>query len=388
MGAGLYVHIPFCVKKCSYCDFNSFCVESMPGEREVFLDYLIRELRMQTLRLRDKSLSSIFIGGGTPSLLQSQEMHRLMDAIHANFKVEAGAEITMEANPKTLSEAKLRDMRSLGINRLSMGLQAAQNRILQLLGRVHTYEDFVENYKQARKAGFENINIDVMFSIPTQTIGEWVDTLCKVTGLEPEHISAYSLIVEEGTKMQSLIDQGILNELDERSDRRMYHACRSFLRKKGYAQYEISNFARVGYESRHNIMYWKCSDYLGLGPGAHSYIDGERFCNLEGLREYFESIDKDVVPIESSNRLILKDKIEEAMFMGLRMNEGLDLQVLSKKLGADLKGMYSEKIEKLVGQRLLKRVVKNGSEMIALTNKGIDLSNSVFVEFLLEDDAM
>ncbi|AHM56740.1 oxygen-independent coproporphyrinogen-III oxidase 1 [Peptoclostridium acidaminophilum DSM 3953] len=387
MGIGLYVHIPFCIKKCSYCDFNSFCVENVIDERKVYTKYLLKELSMHACRLKDKSLSSIFIGGGTPSLLHSSEMSELMDEIHSSFDVEPGAEITMEANPKTLSEAKLKDMRSIGINRLSMGLQAAQNRLLELLGRIHTYEDFVENYNQARKAGFENISIDVMFSIPTQTLGEWMDTLGNVTRLEPEHISAYSLIVEEGTKVQSLIEQGILSELDEKTDRRMYHACRSMLFKKGYAQYEISNFSKSGYESRHNIMYWKCGDYLGVGPGAHSYIDGKRFSDFEGLGKYFESIDKGFLPVEGEKTLSLAEKIEEAMFMGLRMNEGIDMRELSKKLGADLNGIYAEKVEMLISRKLLKRIYKDEREMIALTNRGIDLSNSVFVEFLLEDEA-
>ncbi|KDR95055.1 oxygen-independent coproporphyrinogen-3 oxidase [Peptoclostridium litorale DSM 5388] len=384
MDAGLYVHIPFCVKKCSYCDFNSFPIGKHCEKTGQYVDYLVREMEIQSKAASQYEFSSVFVGGGTPTILCEEGIELLFEGIYKNFNIAKGAEITMEANPKTLSEGKLKVIKKCGVNRLSMGLQAAQENILQILGRIHSYEDFVENYDQARMAGFENINVDLMFSIPGQTFEDWMDTLEKVTSLSPEHISAYSLIVEEGTPICESIERGGLVELDEDTDRKMYHEGIKFLKDRGYVQYEISNFSKPGHESAHNIKYWRCSDYVGLGPGAHSYMNGVRHSNCSSLEEYYASIDEKRPPVNWSEAISQKQQMEETMFMGLRMNEGVSKGEFYKKFNVEFDEVYGDKVDVLEEKGLLEIKEYRGDKRVCLTLHGIDISNTVFIEFLID----
>ena len=384
MDAGLYIHIPFCVKKCSYCDFNSFPIGKHCEKTGQYVDYLVREMEIQSKAASQYEFSSLFIGGGTPTILCEEGIALLFEGIYKNFNIAKGAEITMEANPKTLSEGKLKVIKECGVNRLSMGLQAAQEKVLCILGRIHSYEDFVENYNQARRAGFENINVDLMFSIPGQTFEDWMDTLEKVTSLSPEHISAYSLIVEDGTPICEKIENGELVELDDDTDRKMYHEGVKFLRERGYIQYEISNFSKQGYESAHNIKYWRCSDYVGLGPGAHSYMNGLRYSNCSTLEEYFTSIDENRPPVNWSEAISKKQQMEEMMFMGLRMNEGVSKEEFYKKFNVEFDEVYGDKVDVLEEKGLLEIKEYRGDKRVCLTPHGIDISNTVFIEFLID----
>ncbi len=384
MDAGLYIHIPFCVKKCSYCDFNSFPIGKHCEKTGQYVDYLAREMEIQSYAAAGYEFSSVFVGGGTPTILCEEQIENLFKGIYKNFNITDDAEITIEANPKTLSEGKLKKIKECGVNRLSIGLQASQENILGILERIHSYEDFVENYNQARRAGFDNISVDLMFSIPGQTFEDWMETLEKVTGLSPEHISAYSLIVEEGTPICERIERGELSELDEETDRRMYHEGIKFLKGKGYIQYEISNFSKPGYESAHNIKYWRCNDYVGLGPGAHSYMGGVRYSNCSALEEYYSSIDEKRPPVNWSETISKKQQMEEMMFMGLRMNEGVSKEEFYKKFSVRFDEIYGEKTDDLEAKGLLEMKEYEGDERVCLTPRGIDISNTVFVEFLID----
>lgn len=313
----LYIHIPFCVRKCLYCDFPSFS-----GMESIFDDYvrmLCREIDETYSDYRGMEVKSIFVGGGTPSVLPPALLGRISDKIFSRFDVDSKAEITIETNPGTLDAKKLAEMKSMYFNRLSMGLQAWQDRLLKKLGRIHTADEFETNFLQARDAGFKNINVDLMFALPAQSLDDWQETLEKVIKLRPEHISAYSLIIEEGTPFFDMFDRGELKETDEETDRKMYYLAKEMLSDKSYKQYEISNFAREGFECYHNKVYWRTEEYQGFGLGAHSYADGVRFHNTYDMKEYLRGegfrLDKEF--------LSLQEKQEEFMFMGLRMNEGV-----------------------------------------------------------------
>ncbi|KXZ40092.1 oxygen-independent coproporphyrinogen-3 oxidase [Alkalithermobacter thermoalcaliphilus JW-YL-7 = DSM 7308] len=373
MSIGLYIHIPFCIRKCNYCDFVSYEITS--EKREKFIKNIIKEMKLYSDI--DKVISSIFIGGGTPTILNEIELEYILSSIGKYFKIKKDAEITIESNPGTLSKEKLKVLYSLGVNRLSIGLQAYQDKHLRLLGRIHTFKEFEENFQNAVEAGFENINVDLMFSLPDQTINEWVETLQKVVSLNPKHISAYSLIIEEGTKLYDIYESNKIN-IDENLDRKMYYFAKKYLKENGYKQYEISNFAKDGYECKHNIIYWKTKEYIGLGPSAHSYLNGIRFSNFACLDRYCKELEKGNKPIQEKIKLTEKEKLEETIFMGLRMNEGIDMEKINKKFGIDFIKIYGETINKLIE----KGYIKLNNNNISLTDKGIDLSNKVFIEFL------
>ena len=282
----LYLHIPFCVKKCDYCDFLSFPAdESIKRE---YVETLKREIEKVGERYRNCQVSTIFVGGGTPSILNSSYIVEIFDVLRRKFHVAGNAEISMEVNPGTVTKEKLSDWRRAGINRLSMGLQSADNRELKRLGRIHTWEDFLESFRRAREEGFSNLNVDLMSALPGQTMDGWMETLKRTAAQEPEHISAYSLIIEEGTPFYERYGgkKGEALLPDEDTDRDMYHKTREFLASCGYERYEISNYAKPGRECRHNIGYWTGVPYLGLGLGAASYIEGIRFSNTRNLKEY------------------------------------------------------------------------------------------------------
>ena len=368
----LYIHIPFCVRKCLYCDFPSFS-----GMESIFDDYvrmLCREIDETYSDYRGMEVKSIFVGGGTPSVLPPALLGRISDKIFSRFDVDSKAEITIETNPGTLDAKKLAEMKSMYFNRLSMGLQAWQDRLLKKLGRIHTADEFETNFLQARDAGFKNINVDLMFALPAQSLDDWQETLEKVIKLRPEHISAYSLIIEEGTPFFDMFDRGELKETDEETDRKMYYLAKEMLSDKSYKQYEISNFAKEGFECYHNKVYWRTEEYQGFGLGAHSYSDGVRFHNTYDMKEYLRGeglrMDKEF--------LSLQEKQEEFMFTGLRMNEGVSEAEFLRRFGESMDSAYGDEIKELISEELL--VKKDGR--LSLTDRGVDISNSVFEKFI------
>lgn len=388
---GLYVHIPFCVKKCKYCDFNSYkmdidlkkrYIEDLKIEMELYSNKLYKDNKYKnkeccSLNKNDK-ITSIFVGGGTPSILTSDEIREVFMSIKEMFYIDDNAEITIECNPGTLTLEKLKTMKDIGINRLSIGLQAIQEKHLNFIGRIHTYEEFEKNYKDALSVGFKNINIDLMYSLPNQTLCDWKETLEKVVHLNPTHISAYSLTLEEGTELYNMYESNKFELIDENIDIEMYEYTINYLRSKGYNQYEISNYSKEGFNCKHNILYWECKPYIGIGAGASGYINENRYNSVESLEDYHLSLVKREKPIQENEILSEKDMIEEKIFMGLRMNKGIKFEDFKKKFGIDFKDKYSKQIEMLSARKL----INQSFEGIQLTQKGREISNSVFIEFM------
>ncbi|MEA4847431.1 MAG: radical SAM family heme chaperone HemW [Clostridiaceae bacterium] len=369
---GLYIHIPFCRSKCLYCDFNSYpCREDDAPE---YTAALLRELQAYQERY-DFIYKTVFIGGGTPTVINYRLIGGIMEKIGPRIK--AGAEISMESNPGTVTFDTLKYYRSIGINRLSIGLQAWQEGLLRDMGRIHTREDFLKAYDWARKASFENINADLIFALPNQTSDMWKETLDKVISLGVDHISCYSLILEEGTKLYELYKEEKVQLPDEELDREMYGAAVDTLGSCGYPQYEISNFARKGMECKHNLIYWRNEEYLGVGAGSHSKLDGIRFWNHKGIDNYNSLIMEGKLPIEGQEELSAEDDMWETIFLALRLNEGLDMADFESKYGVDFRARYGSTLNKLAAQGL----VFIEADKLKLTDRGRDLSNSVFIEF-------
>lgn len=376
----LYIHIPFCIKKCNYCDFLSF--PSNEERREIYVQSLINEIE-QTGKLLDKdayAVRSIFIGGGTPSLLSGKQIERIMLAVRNAFFIMEEAEITMETNPGTLTKENVFSYKKAGVNRFSMGLQSADDACLHLLGRIHTWEEFLKSYELARKAGFEHINVDLMSGLPGQTVSIYRRTLEKVMALQPEHISAYSLILEEGTPFGE--SEEIQKKIpDEETDREMYQLTKEVLAENGYERYEISNYARKGKECIHNLGYWSGIPYLGFGLGASSYFEGTRFSNEKNLEKYQK---KPYVPFmmrEDYTVLSEKDEIEEFMFLGLRKRAGISEREFKERFRVGLKDIYGKVIAKYEEMDLLEWTVDG--KMLRLTDAGIDVSDYIFCDFML-----
>ncbi|MBS4840213.1 MULTISPECIES: radical SAM family heme chaperone HemW [Clostridium] len=369
----LYIHIPFCKQKCLYCDFPSYA-----GKESLINEY-IRALNEEILRKCSKyKIASIFVGGGTPSYLNEINLESLLKTINLlDFKDDF--EFTIECNPGTLNEEKLVLMKNYNVNRISMGLQTTNDNLLKEIGRIHSFEDFKKNYNQARKAGFENINVDLMFGLPNQHMKDWKASLKDVMSLEPDHISAYSLIIEEGTCFYNLYNNDKLNIPNEEEERSMYLFTKGFLEDYGYNQYEISNYAKVNKECFHNKVYWKCNEYLGLGVSASSFVDEKRFKNIDDIKIYIEKINNNEDVTEEIHVNNINDDMEEFMFMGLRMIEGINLKTFKKRFGKDVFDIYDEVIKNNIKKGLL--VVD--SEKLYLSEKGIELSNYVMSDFIL-----
>ena len=364
----IYIHIPFCVQKCGYCDFLSVPADKVV--REQYIEALTEEIRQQESMGFRYKVTSIFIGGGTPSILEGPQTGELLKEIQKHFIVGADAEITVECNPGTLTEDKLSCYRQSGVNRLSLGLQSADNRELKMLGRIHTYEDFLESFFLARKLGFNNLNVDLMSALPGQTRESWQETLRQVLTLNPEHISAYSLIIEENTPFYERFSLGGREEHllpDEDTERQIYYDTRDILETAGYERYEISNYAKPGFACRHNLGYWERKEYLGLGLGASSLIKGVRYQNHRGLSAYLAGD----YAHEEVQKLTRQEEQEEIMFLGLRKTEGI-------LLTEELLDVYKETVERLKKQGLLFRE----GNRIRLTDLGIDVSNYALAEFL------
>lgn len=389
----LYVHIPFCVKKCRYCDFLSG--PSRAEERRRYLDALACEIA--NTRLEGADVSSIFIGGGTPSVLETGQMEQLFSLLHQHFRILPDAEITIECNPGTADQEKLRAYRKMGINRLSLGVQSFHDPELRLLGRIHTARQARDCFLMARAAGFRNINLDLMSALPGQSFSVWMDNLKEAAALEPEHISAYSLIIEEGTPFAVSYRDGSLPPLpDEETDRRMYHETKCFLETCGYHRYEISNYARDGYECAHNIGYWTGDTYLGFGAGASSYAGGVRFSNqrdlsaycaaAEKLREHpcgSSGFDEALTQLRADKTVLTRDdEFEEFMFLGLRMTKGISTADFQKRFGVPLDAVYHKEIADNIAKGLLD--FKGGR--LFLTEFGTDVCNTVMADFIRTAD--
>ena len=368
----IYIHIPFCVKKCDYCDFLSG--PSGPEEQSDYVQALLREIDA-VKEGKGRSVSSIFIGGGTPSVLDAGFIGEILNRIRNKFQIQNDAEITIEANPGTADYGKLQAYRDYGINRLSIGLQSPDDRELKILGRIHNYEQFLETYKKARKAGFDNINIDLMSAIPDQTYKGWEKNLRTVAELEPEHISAYSLIIEEGTPFAARQ----LNLPDEDTEYNMYEATARILKEYGYKQYEISNYAKRDMACRHNVGYWTRQDYLGFGLGASSLYGKERFSNTADRKKYLENSFSPELIREREPILSREDEMAEFMFLGLRMTEGVARTDFEQIFGCCIEQIYGDVLKKYESMGLLQE--KNGR--IFLSRAGIHVSNSVMADFLL-----
>ncbi len=380
----LYVHIPFCAQKCSYCDFLSMPAESTV--KKAYIRKLKEEIAFWAPKFTDRQVISVFFGGGTPSILPPGEICSLLSCIKEGFTVAKDAEISIECNPGTLEVLKLRAYRAAGINRLSLGLQSADDRELKLLGRIHTYADFLESFDGARKEGFHNINVDLMSALPGQTPASWQQTLKKVVALKPEHISAYSLIIEEGTPFHKVY--GYDDETrrkgekplflpSEEEEREMYQFTGEYLGEKGYERYEISNYAKPGKACRHNIGYWDRTEYLGLGLGASSLIDHCRFSNETNMTLYL----KEPFVEHTYQPLSRREQMEEFMFLGLRMMEGVSKASFFEEFSLGLETVYGKEIDSLCREGLLAQ--KDGR--IFLTEQGIDISNYVFSQFIMEE---
>lgn len=384
---GIYVHIPFCKHKCYYCDFISFADKnSLIDEYIKWLKYEIKEVGQGNRLDYENKLDdlvfvkTIYIGGGTPSFIESKYITEILKTIKENFVVDEDAEITMEMNPGTVNENKLKDYYNCGINRLSIGLQETNNALLKEIGRIHTYEDFKNTYSLVRNVGFKNINVDLMLGLPNQSILDLENSINKIINLNPEHISVYSLILEENTVLKNKVDQSILTLPEDEMERKMYYTVKNMLENNGYIHYEISNFAKKGFESKHNLDCWNQKEYMGFGAAAHSYTNNFRFSNIENIEEYINNFknnkeEDNLIFHEKQNR---ESKMKEYMMLGLRKIEGVNIQQFKNKFVENPIFIFRKEIEKLVNEELLE---VNGN-FIKLTKKGLDLANLVWEEFV------
>ncbi len=374
---GIYVHIPFCKQKCLYCDFISYsnklnCVEK-------YIERLKKEIDDVSSKIDVNSniVNTIYIGGGTPSYINEKYISEILEKLKTKFIIEENVEVTLEVNPGTANKEKLEYYKKIGVNRLSIGLQSTNDSILKLLGRIHNYEEFTNVYYEARNAGFKNINIDLIIGVPTQTIEEVKDSISKILNLNPEHVSVYSLIVEENTPLEEKISKGELALPEEELEREMYWYTKNELQNNGYKHYEISNFSKVGKESKHNVNCWNQEKYLGFGVAAHSYFDNQRYSNTDSLEEYIN--EEEIYRIRTVNEIqTLEDKEKEYMLLGLRKIEGINISEFKRKFIDNPIYLYRNEIDKLVKEEL----IEVDLDYIKLTKKGIDLANLVWEEFV------
>lgn len=376
---GIYIHIPFCRKKCLYCDFYSEPCDDARLRAE-YTKALIGEINYYGQKYsKNLKADTIFFGGGTPSLMESELIDSIIKALKKAFSITEDAEITMECNPATLDNEKLRGYKAAGVNRLSIGSQSFDEEVLSGLGRIHSAKDIETTVKAAREAGFDNISLDLMFAVPKQTMAKWKDSLEKTLNLKPEHLSFYSLEIAEGTPFGKMHEEGTLEETSIEEDRKMYHYALERIKAAGYNHYEISNACLPGREARHNLKYWNLSDYLGLGPSAHSYIGGERHSNSADLRRYIEAGGVDC--IEESYINDLEDDAVEYTFTALRTKEGVSFKVFREKFGKEFWDFHSKAKKEFEGY-VQGGFAEEDCEHIALTQKGIDISNKIMALFV------
>lgn len=371
---GIYIHIPFCKRKCYYCDFVSY--SNKCEQISKYIDAVIREI--DTYELEKYNVTTIYIGGGTPSYIDSKYIVKILNRIKEKLKNNQtkfeNVEITIEANPGTINDEKLKDYKKSGINRISMGLQSTNNKLLKELGRIHTYEEFLGAYKMVSKYGFNNVNVDLMIGLPNQKILDIKDSLAKIVELNPNHVSVYSLILEESTVLYKNVEKGLTKLPDEDLERQMYWYVKNTLELNGYSHYEISNFAKKGKESKHNLNCWEQKEYIGIGVAAHSYLNGERYSNTENLDSYINNFSKRTIQEVQSK----EDMKKEYMLLGLRKIDGISISKFKEKFIENPIYLYRKELEKLVKEELIVIDADN----IKLTNKGLDLANLVWEEFV------
>lgn len=367
---GLYIHIPFCYKKCSYCDFVSF------GGRSEFLPSYLHALKNEALNFKGENIKTVFIGGGTPSLMSTEQIEDICSFIHNNFNVSADAEFTMEANPQSLTLEKLKACKNGGVNRISLGAQSLSDDVLTTIGRSHTLNELEYAIENIKNSGFNNFNLDLIFALPGQNLEMWRKTILKAVDYDPTHISCYSLILDPQTPMGAAFARGELSVPDEETERQMYKAINEILSSNDIYQYEISNYAKKGFECKHNINYWQANEYIGLGCAAHSYYKGTRYRNTTNLKTYISG--RDI--IRDKENLTLTDMQEEFLMLGLRMNRGISISEYNNKFSCDFKNKFNKTITKLNKAQLID--IKEGR--LFLTEKGLDLCDSVVLEFVKE----
>ncbi len=367
---GLYIHIPFCYKKCSYCDFVSF------GGRQDLLPPYLHALKQEAKKIKGTDIDTVFIGGGTPSLMDTAQIEDLCTFLHKNFNIKTDAEFTMEANPQSLTFDKVIAAKNGGVNRFSVGAQSLSDSVLNYLGRSHTLKQFEDAIENIKKANIKNFNLDLIFALPNQTLEMWRKTLNKAVNYGSTHISCYSLIVDENTPLGASYKRGEISLPDEETERQMYKAINDVLAKNGIYQYEVSNYAKKGYECKHNIKYWQANEYIGLGCAAHSYFNGVRYNNTLNLNDYINQNDI----VINKEILTKKDMQEEFVFLGLRMNTGIDLSEYKKRFNIDFISEHKKAIQKLKQLNLIDFNEIN----LFLTEKGMDLCDSVVLELIKE----
>ena len=380
--AGLYLHIPFCEHKCIYCDFYSVAPKEHPDAYRAlinrFLSSLQREIKLRAGDPRfAASYKTIFFGGGTPSLLSASNLNEILNMLNSRFSIADGPEVTLETNPGTVDEQKLRDFRQAGVNRISFGVQSFHDDDLKFLTRIHSASQAKDAFKSARRAGFENLSIDLMFSLPTQSLGRWESNLEQAMELDPSHISCYSLIVEPNTPLARMVESKQIAPLPGEQDAELYEFTMEFLSAHGYEQYEVSNFAKPGFRSQHNSGYWNHDHYLGFGPSAHSFWDARRWWNVSNVVEYSQRLEHDVLPISGEEQLVAEQLIEEEIFLGLR-GDGIDTTELTRKYRVEFLTSFSQIIKELVEQKLAKLV----GPRLRLTSKGYLLCDEICSSFL------
>ncbi|RQD69785.1 MAG: radical SAM family heme chaperone HemW [Tindallia sp. MSAO_Bac2] len=375
-GISIYIHIPYCASKCHYCDFIS-CVGNK-NDITYYIKLLQQEIFMYKEIIQDRSVETVFFGGGTPSLIPGEDIKELLNTMKQAFDFTADVEISLEANPGQLDADKLFHYRESSINRISFGLQALQDPLLNVLGRNHNAEDFYRQIESAKNEGFSNINADIIFGIPGQEMDDWLETICCVAEMNLSHLSCYGLTFEKGTSLYQWVQQGIIMPMDEDLEWKMFRTAIEQLPKRGYSHYEISNYSRPGEECRHNLTYWNNAEYLGLGVAAHGYLNGRRYENTAELTEYKNRIHNRILPVIHRQTVSPDEYKKETMFLGLRLIMGISVERFRAKHGVSCLDYFKNEINELVEQKLL----WIDDDRIKLTDKGLDLANQVFAYFV------
>jgi oxygen-independent coproporphyrinogen-3 oxidase len=374
--AGIYIHIPFCEKKCIYCDFYS---EADHSDRNIFIQFLLKEIEMYNRYFNLEKIETIYLGGGTPSLLEPMQVKKILTYVNKNFKVCNNAEISFEVNPGTVDKQKLLDYKYIGINRLSIGVQSLHEEDLKFLTRIHTVDESLSCYEAARLSGFENISIDLIYGLPTQTIESWKKVLNQAIELKPQHISAYNLIVEEGTPLFRLVGEKRVSKASEEIETQMFEETINLLTSAGYRHYEVSNYALPNFEARHNENYWNYSTYFGFGPSAHSFFDKKRWWNVRSIFSYYSRIDNRILPVDAQETLDRTQQISELIMLGLR-SKGVDIGKLEADLQFDFLKSFDQTIKSLIENQF--GVLRDG--YFSLTGKGILISDEISRKLISE----
>ena len=369
----LYIHIPFCISKCIYCDFNSIVTKSQIVDE--YLNAIEQELQSTTGK---RSFKTVFIGGGTPTALNETQLDRLLNIISKHVDVTNLKEYTIEVNPGTLSDEKVIIVKNSHVDRISIGIQSFNDRYLKLLGRIHSANEAKDIFLNLREKGFNNISIDLIYGYPAQTLNEWKKDLREYCKLDPEHISAYCLTYEQGTPIVEMTDSGTLQKLSEEDELKMYEFTNDFLRENDYNHYEISNFAKQDKECLHNTVYWENREYIGIGAGAFSYVNGERYCNIKSVKEYISSSRAKKRLICFSEKLPQKQRASEILIMALRMTSGISKKEFTKRSGFDLNELFEKQLNNLTQAGL----INFDNERVKLTTKGLSVADSVMMEFV------